>query len=129
MLIDLLDNLEWYRPLHPHIQAVIDIMDRSLPYEDVAGQHSVDGLGYEVLSYVTGNEGSLQTAGERQLHVVLEGEELISLQDEKQPLVVAHLTTGSFVLVAKGETYRHQQVLNGACAVKKVIFKLPESEL
>lgn len=129
MLIDLLDNLEWYRVLHPDVQTVIDILDRSLPYEDAAGQHSVDGLGYQVLAYVTNELGSLQIAGERQLHVVLEGEELFSLQDEKQPVVVSHLTTGSFVLVAKGETYRHQQVLTSECAVKKVIFKLPESEL
>ncbi len=130
MLIDLLDNLEWYRALHPAMQTVIDILDRSLPYEDAAGQHNVDGLGYQVLAYVTDDPGSLQTATERQLHVVLEGEELFSLQDgNKQPVVVSHLTTGSFVLVAKGETYRHQQVLNGTCAVKKVIFKLPESVL
>ncbi|NLE15381.1 MAG: DUF386 domain-containing protein [Spirochaetales bacterium] len=128
MLIDLLDNLEWYRVLHPQIQTVIDIMDRSLPYEDAPGQHSVDSLGYEVLSYVTSNEGIVHTAGEKELHVVLEGEELFSLQGERQPLVVTSFTTGSFVLVAKGETYRHRQVLATTGAVKKVIFRLPVLE-
>jgi hypothetical protein len=71
----------------------------------------------------------MQSAAERQLHVMLEGEELFSLQDDGQPLVVARFTVSSFVLVAKGEVYRHQQVLNTSCAVKKVVFRLPESEL
>ena len=129
MLIDLLDNLEWYRPLHPKMQTVIDILDRSLPYEDAVGQHRVDDLSYQILTYMTDGRGILQTATERQLHVVLDGEEMFSLQDAGQPLVVACLTIGSFVLVAKGEVYRHQQILNTACAVKKVVFRLPESEL
>lgn len=129
MLLDLLDNLEWYRPLHPKMQTVIDILDRSLPYEDAVGQHRVDDLSYQILTYMTDEQGVLQSATERQLHVMLEGEELFSLQDDGQPLVVARFTVSSFVLVAKGEVYRHQQVLNTSCAVKKVVFRLPESEL
>lgn len=129
MLIDLLDNLEWYRALHPNLQTIIDILDRSLPYEDGEGEHQVDGLSYLVMTYATSGRGVVKSAAERELHVVLEGEELFSLQDEGQPLVVSPLTTGSFVLLAKGEVYRHQMMLNTACQVKKVVFRLPESGL
>ncbi len=129
MLIDLLDNLEWYRRLHPCVQTVIDILDRSIPYEDAIGQHKVDGQDYQVLAYITSEQGALQTADERELHVMLEGEELFSLQHEQQPVVAARFTTGSFVLLGKGETYRHQQVLGDRSAVKKVVFRLSASGL
>lgn len=126
MLFDLLDNLEWYLKLHPSVRVVIDIMDRSLPYEDAVGQHLVDGLNYQVLSYVTEAEGRIETAEMDQVHIMLEGEELFSLQAEHGPSVVFKSGVGTFIHVRMGESYRHRQILTSPMMAKKVIFKLTE---
>ncbi len=125
MLFDVLDNLEWYRALHPQMQGIIDIMDRSLPYDDLPGTYTVQGITYKVMTYTTSEHAVLQTAEEAQLHIILEGEELFSLQQEGKVCVVSQITTGMFVLVRAGETYSHQQNRNSAVAVKKVVFTLP----
>lgn len=126
MLLDLLDHLEWYLKLHPLLQRVIDILDRSLPYEMGIGIYQQDGLEYEIQKYVTSTSGQLCEPKGTELHVVLEGEELVSLQRQGEPVVVSPLTTGMFLLLQKHEHYRHQQTLGEGLAVKKVIFRLSE---
>lgn len=126
MLLDLLDHLEWYLKLHPSLQTVIDILDRSLPYERDVGTYHQDGLEYEIQRYVTRASGQLSEPKSMELHVVLEGEELFSLQRQGEPVVVSPLTTGMFLLVKQHEHYRHQQAMGEGLAVKKVIFRLSE---
>lgn len=126
MLFDLLDMLEWYRGLHPAWQTVIDILDRSLPYADEAGNHQVDGLSYQVLSYVSTDTGTAHTAEHDELHVILEGEEMCSLYQGDKAAVVVQCTTGMFILFKAGEQYRHGQQAASPTAVHKVIFRLPE---
>lgn len=125
MLLDLLDHLEWYLKLHPLLQSVIDILDRSLPYEQGIGIYQQDGVEYEVQSYVTQASGQLAEPKGMELHVVLEGVELFSLQRSGEPVVVSPLTTGMFLLLKPHEPYRHQQTQGEGIAVKKVIFRLP----
>ena len=126
MLLDVLDHLEWYRSMHPFVQSVIDILDRSLPYEQGIGTYHQDGVEYEVQSYVTKPSGQLAQPKDMELHVVLEGEELFSLQRQGEPVVVSPLTTGMFLLRRSHALYRHQQTQGEGIAVKKVIFRLSE---
>lgn len=126
MLTDLLDNLEWYTPLYPKMQAVIDILDRSIPYDDEPGEHQVDGVSYKVATYLTDEVGMVNQAKGSELHMVLEGAELFSLQQDGQPVAALHLSSGIFVIVHKDEQYRSAQDLSGSAVVKKAIFRLSE---
>ncbi|WP_319758550.1 hypothetical protein [uncultured Sphaerochaeta sp.] len=126
MLVDLLDNLEWYRALHPAMQGVITIMDRSLPYDDKAGTYTVDGISYQVMEYESSVTGALDEASGNQVHILLEGEEILSLQREALVEVVTQCTTGLFVLLRKGERFRHKQSRTMQNKVKKVVFTLPD---
>ena len=126
MLVDLLDNLEWYRALHPAMQGIITIMDRSLPYDDKAGSYTVDGISYQVMEYESSVTGELDQASGNQVHILLEGEEILSLQREALVEVVTQCTIGMFVLFRKGERFRYKQNRNTQTKVKKVVFTLPD---
>ncbi|MGE4453970.1 MAG: YhcH/YjgK/YiaL family protein [Sphaerochaeta sp.] len=126
MLIDLLDNLEWYRALHPAMQGIITIMDRSLPYQEEPGTYTVDGISYEVMEYESSESGEIHQANETEVHILLEGEELFSLQRGSTVDVVTQCTTGLFVVLRQGESYRHKQQIHTQLRVKKVVFSLPD---
>ncbi|NCC64273.1 MAG: hypothetical protein EOM15_06425 [Spirochaetia bacterium] len=124
MVFDVLDCLEWYRTVHPRMQQAIDILDRSSVYDQSKGTYTVDGLTYRIETYLTDAAGILLQAGEDEVQVVLEGEELFSLQLDARPELVFLLTTGMFVFVRKDEVYRCRQDIAEAKAVKKVVFSL-----
>ncbi len=126
MLVDLLDNLEWYRALHPAMQGIITIMDRSFPYDDEPGIYTVDDISYQVMGYESSVEGELDQAESNQVHIILEGEELFSLQRRESVEVVMQSTVGLFVLLRKGERFRHMQNRITQTKVKKVVFTLPD---
>ena len=125
MLIDLLDRLEWYQGMYPRWQAVIDILDRSLPYDDPDGDHIVDSIHYAVTTYRTSETGKEQVAEENQVIVLLEGEELFSLQGKDQVLLSSVFTEGRFIYVRKGERVKSEQAHPQAGMVRKVTFYLP----
>jgi len=124
MLFDILENLEWYVSLYPSLKKVIGIMDRSLPYQDEPGAHQVDGISYEVLSYPGGGEGMIKRADHTQLHCLLEGEELLSLEEHEEPSVVIMATEGRFVILREGEFYKSSMQMANDKGVRKVIFFL-----
>ena len=124
MLFDILENLEWYVSLYPSLKRVIGIMDRSLPYQDEVGTHQVDGISYEVLSYPGGSEGMIKRADHTQMHCILEGEELLSLEEEETPSVVIMASEGRFVILREGEYYKSSMQMANDRSVKKVIFTL-----
>ncbi|MDT4762808.1 hypothetical protein [Sphaerochaeta sp. PS] len=126
MVFDILENLEWYLSLYPSLQKVISIMDRSLPYKDGPGVHQCDGITYEVLSYPSGSDSSIRQAERTQLHCILEGEELISLEENEVPSVVLMATEGRFVVLRKGEFYKTSMQMANDKLVKKVIFTLDQ---
>ncbi len=126
MLVDLLDNLEWYRALHPAMQGIITIMDRSIPYDNEEGTYTVDGISYHVMEYESSVIGELDQAENNQVQILLEGEEILSLQREALVEVVTQCTIGMFVLFRKGERFRHKQNRNTQTKVKKVVFTLPD---
>ena len=128
MLFDVLDTMEWYIPLYPSLRQVIGIMDRSLPHTEGLGQYVVDGIKYEVLSYVNGDDVKIQQAEETQMHVILEGEELISLEEDKNPSVVLIATEGRFVIFKAGESYKSSLQIGSTNRVKKVVFTLTQPQ-
>lgn len=128
MLVDLLDNFEWYLALHPAMQGIITIMDRSIPYDEVQGSYRVDGISYEVMEYESSETGEMHQANEMEVHILLEGEELFSLQRGSAVDVVTQCTTGLFVVLRQGESYRHKQQIHTQMQVKKVVFSLPDPD-
>jgi len=124
MLFDILENLEWYVSLYPSLKRVIGIMDRSLPYKDEPGAHQVDGVSYEVLSYPGGSDSLIRRADQTQMHCILEGEELLSLEENEEPSVVIMATEGRFVILREGESYKCSMQMANDRNVKKVIFTL-----
>ncbi len=124
MLFDILENMEWYLSLYPSLERVIGIMDRSLPYRDEPGSYQVDGLSYEVLSYPGGSDSMIRRADHTQLHCILEGEELLSLEQNEEPAVVIMATEGRFVILREGEFYKSSMQMANDRSVKKVVFKL-----
>lgn len=126
MVLDGLDFLEWYRSLHPDMQQVIDILDRGEVYEQEKGTYQVEKVDYQIQTYTTNELGTLVEAAQDQLQVVLEGEELFSLQSNESPELVSTLTTGMFVFTRRGEVYRRRQSVSGVKAVKKVVFNLTQ---
>ena len=124
MLFDILENLEWYVSLYPSLKKVIGIMDRSIPYQDEIGVYQVDGISYEVLSYPGGSDSMITRADATQLHCILEGEELLSLEEHENPSVVIMATEGRFVILREGESYKCSMQMANDRSVKKVIFTL-----
>ncbi len=124
MLFDILENMEWYVKLYPTLKRVIGIMDRSLPYQDEVGIHQVDGITYEVLSYPGGSDSMIRRADHTQMHIILEGEELLSLEEKELPSVVIMATEGRFVILREGESYKSSMQMANDRNVKKVIFTL-----
>ncbi|MBI9094453.1 MAG: hypothetical protein JEY71_06200 [Sphaerochaeta sp.] len=124
MLFDILENLEWYVGLYPSLKRVIGIMDRSLPYQDEVGAHQVDGISYEVLCYPTGSDSTIRQSEQSQMHCILEGEELLSLEENESPSVVIMATEGRFVILREGESYKNSMQMANDGVVKKVIFYL-----
>ena len=125
MLIDLLDRLEWYRDTHPSWQRVIDILDRSLPYDDSDGEHFVDSVRYQVAAYRTTEEGSEAVAKENCLLVLLEGEELFSISEGKGVFLSTVFTEGRFIYLRKQERYKSGQTYSQENIVRRVMFFLP----
>ncbi|WP_320130318.1 hypothetical protein [uncultured Sphaerochaeta sp.] len=124
MIFDVLDNLEWYQKQYPSVARLIDIMDRSLPYEDADGTYCVDGIEYAVSSYISHSDGPIEEASFDCMHIVLEGEEMIALEEEGIPSVVALAIPGRFILLEKGEHYKPSLQNGVPQQVKKVIFTL-----
>jgi beta-galactosidase beta subunit len=124
MLFDILENLEWYVNLYPSLKRVIGIMDRSLPYQDEPGAHQVDGIFYEVLSYQGGSDSMIRRSDHTQMHCILEGEELLSLEENEAPSVVIMATEVRFVILREGESYKSSMQMANDRGVKKVIFTL-----
>ena len=124
MLFDILETLEWYVSLYPSLKRVIGIMDRSLPYQDEPGEYQVDGISYEVLSYPGGSDSMIKRADHTQMHCILEGEELLSLEENDSPSVVIMATEGRFVILREGESYKSSMQMANDRNVKKVLFNL-----
>lgn len=66
----------------------------------------------------------IRRADHTQMHCILEGEELLSLEQNEEPAVVVMATEGRFVILREGEFYKSSMQMANDRGVKKVVFKL-----
>jgi YhcH/YjgK/YiaL family protein len=149
MLFDTLDNLELYIPVLPKLAKVIEIMDRSLPYDAQPGEYATDDpdVRYIVSAYTT-SVAPKQFESHRKetdVQILLEGEELMALSwrdlaanaspyDESsdcvlfdgEPTVVMQAAPGRFAIFFPGDTHISQVAIGEPAAVKKVVFKIKD---
>jgi beta-galactosidase beta subunit len=126
MVFDILDRLEWYRDQYPSIDRIVGILDRSLPYDDEIGPHRVDGIDYVVSAYVTESDSPEEVVESDSMHIVLEGEEVMALEQEDHPVAVLMATPGRFVILSKGDRCKSALQNGSPMAVKKVVFTLSD---
>ena len=123
MVFDILSELESYENSFPEIRNVIDIMDRSLPYEKGEGTYSCpenDRVTYSVNEILTSDNGiSFNVeANHSALIITLEGEQVVSSNDVDKVFI---LSEGRFLLVNEG-VWRIAMTPNLPAQIKYCIF-------
>ena len=123
MVFDILSELESYENSFPEIRNVIDIMDRSLPYEKGEGTYSCpenDRVTYSVNEILTSDKGiSFNVeANHSALIITLEGEQVVSSNDVDKVFI---LNEGRFLLVNEG-VWRIAMTPNLPTQIKYCIF-------
>ena len=123
MVFDILSELESYENSFPEIRNVIDIMDRSLPYEKGEGTYSCpenDRVTYSVNEILTSDKGiSFNVeANHSALIITLEGEQVVSSHDVDKVFI---LSEGRFLLVNEG-VWRIAMTPNLPAQIKYCIF-------
>ena len=124
LLYDILDKLENYTSVIPHMDRVIDVMDHSKPYDDECGEYSAGGDGsvmYVVsahLSTHTGFEGE-RREGKLILEICLEGDEIVSVDGS-----VFRLSPGVFLVYNGGAKIKRGIASSLPVAFKTVRFFL-----
>ncbi len=116
LLFDILDKLENYTKVIPHMDRVIDVMDHSKPYEDDIGEYECgDGVKYVVSAHLSSEGGfpGEKFPGHTVLEICLEGDEIVSVSGS-----VFRLSPGRF-LVYDG----NGQIKRGIASSLPVAFK------
>ena len=128
-VFDTVDQLESYLSAFPYLQHVIDILDRSLPWEKGNGFYSCEEnseVTYTVSSAVSSAHGYAFEVAEDSLAVIvtLEGEQLVSSPDSFSVFV---LSPGRFVILDQG-TWKRGVSPNLPSAFSDVVFHLPSRQ-
>ncbi len=116
LLFDILDKLENYTKVIPHMDRVIDVMDHSKPYDDDPGEYECgDGVRYVVSAHLSSANGFSgdNFPGQTVLEICLEGDEIISVSGS-----VFRLSPGRF-LVYDGDA----EIKRGIASSLPVAFK------
>lgn len=98
IVFDTLSELESYEGVFPSIRTIIDVMDRSLPYEQGDGEYDTpekSSVRYVIDSFLTSDKGfeAVKVPGKHVMEIVLEGDEMISLSGS-----VLRMQTGRFAI-------------------------------
>lgn len=122
IIFDTLDNLELYLSVKGELRHVIDIMDRSLPYDQVVGVYKCpenDKVTYKIDAYLSGKgfDSKLED-GKLSLEIVLEGESLSSVDGNS----VFVMTPGRFLITSDEHEVRRGLIRNLPVSVKSVVF-------
>ena len=122
IVFDTLDNLELYKPIKAELQHVIDIMDRSLPYDQTPGEYKCpenDKVSYKVDAFLTGKGFEYEPVREKlTMEIILEGEGLTTLDGEN----VFSMAPGRFLLYSDEYKVRRGVLKTLPFSVKSVIF-------
>lgn len=124
IIFDVLDKLENYSALIPHMDRVIDIMDHSKPYDDDPGEYDASKKGdvKYVVSVERSTERGREITSEEDklvLEIVLEGEELVSVSGS-----VFSLSPGRFLVYESTQKIKRGIAVSLPCNFKAVRFFL-----
>lgn len=124
IVFDTLDNFEAYNPINGNLVHLVDVMDRSLPYDQVPGSYRCpedDKVAYKVEAFVSGDGKRFRPASGRLfVEIMLEGEAITSLDGDN----VFKLTPGRFLLYTSDYEVHSQVCINLPVACKSVLFEM-----
>ena len=123
IIFDTLDNLELYLSVKPELRHVIDIMDRSLPYDQKPGSYECPenkDVRYEVKAYLTKADGYVPplSEGKLNLEIILEGESVTSIDGDN----VFRMAPGRFLITDGSQPLKRGMTQNLPVSVKSVVF-------
>ncbi len=127
IIFDTLENLELYCSISSNFQAVIDTMDRHLPYDQSPGSYSVKENGkvkYKIDAYLTSNGGKIEALSSASwgVYIILEGQEICSF-DERS---VFRMLNGRFIIFSSDEVMKKGVLETLPYSVKSVLFTLED---
>ncbi len=98
IVFDTLSELESYEGVFSEIRTIIDVMDRSLPYDQGKGEYDTpekSSVKYVIDTFLTSDKGfdGGEKSGSKIMEIVLEGDEIISIDGS-----VFRMQPGRFVL-------------------------------
>ena len=108
-------------------KAVIDTMDRHLPYDQSPGSYSVKENGkvkYKIDAYLTSNGGKIEALSSASwgVYIILEGQEICSF-DERS---VFRMLNGRFIIFSSDEVMKKGVLETLPYSVKSVLFTLED---
>lgn len=123
MIFDILSELESYENSFPEIRNVIDILDRSLPYEKTEGTYICpenDKVTYSVSEILTGDKGISYSVekNHKALIITLEGVQVVSSSNVDKVFI---LSEGRFLLLDEG-LWKIAMTSNLPAQIKYCIF-------
>lgn len=122
IVFDTLDKLEDYVGLRSGLGHVIDVMDRSLPYDEGPGEYMCpedEKVTYKVDAFLSGKGFELvPKQGMFTLEIILEGECLTSIDSDN----VFSMAPGRFLLFSDEHKIKRGMTKNLPVSVKSVVF-------
>ena len=106
VVFDTLVELESYEGVFPEIRTIIDVMDRSLPYDQGKGEYDTpekSNVRYIIDTFLTSDKGfdGSGTDGKRIMEIVLEGDEILSIDGS-----VFRMQPGRFLIYSSESTVK-----------------------
>ena len=122
IVFDTLSELESYEGVFSEIRTIIDVMDRSLPYDQGAGRYDTpekSDVSYIIDEFLTSQRGFPAEThdGNLVMEIVLEGEELISVSGS-----VFRMETGRFLIYSGSDKVQRALMYSLPVHTKAVRF-------
>ena len=124
VVFDVLDNLETYSSVIPHMDDVVYVMDHSKPYDDSVGEYECrtnSEVKYKVSAHLSSETGfpGEEFPSHIVLEICLEGEEIVSVEGG-----VFKLSQGRFLAYSGEGPVKRGVMLSTPTAFKTVRFIL-----
>lgn len=122
VIFDILDELETYSSVIPHMDDIVSVMDHAKPYEDSVGEYKCREKGetyYKVSAHLSSESGFPGEAfpGKRVVEICLEGEEMVAVDGG-----VFKLSPGRFLFYSGDEAIKRGVMITTPVAFKSVRF-------
>ena len=124
VIFDVLDQLETYSSVIPHMDDVVYVMDHSKPYDDDPGLYKCREKGdtqYKVSAHLSSQGGfpGEKFPGKTVLEICLEGEEMVALEGS-----VFKLAPGRFLSYCGDDDVKRGVMISTPVAFRSVRFIL-----